>query len=320
MRLILTVPAYADFTQIAQLPTVESVRLNTTLKIDKPLREVLSDISAKACEKEVWIDLKCRQLRIADYITNWLTDHEEHYFTLSHNLSVRTPTTAYFDNANYSGKVEQVLKGDTIKVSGSIEQENGLHIPEGERLWIRPGMSVNILDPSLRIDGYLTERDRDYISAAKTVGLHNYMLSFVEEEKDITDVLRLDSNAKITAKIESKKGMGFVEDIFPKYKGKIHLMAARGDLYTELERPDQIIDACKKIIAADPDAIFASRLLESLRDVERIPKCQDITDLYSGMQMGYKRFMLGDDVCSRKDSVESAIGLFNAISNRFEAK
>ena len=105
--------------------------------------------------------------------------------------------------------------------------------------------------------------------------------------------------------------------IFSPLHKRIHLMAARGDLYLQLE-PDKIIDACQKIIENDSGAIFASRILESFADPVERPKCNDIFDVYAGMLMGYKRFMIGDDVCRRKDSIRSAIGFFNVLSNKYE--
>ena len=43
-------------------------------------------------------------------------------------------------------------------------------------------------------------------------------------------------------------------------------MAARGDLYVEVDRPHLILNAMEKIIKADPNAIAASRMLNSLKN------------------------------------------------------
>jgi len=318
MKLILTVPAYAQFARFAQDKAVESVRLNTTLPVKAPLEAVLNRIKAKAEPKDVWIDLKCRQLRITNYYVQILNDKEIHYIDLSHKIKVKTPTKIYIDDGNYVGKIEHIINGNKLVVPSSVEKKRGLPLANQGKVGIRPSMSINILHPSLQIEGYLTDRDKKYIEAAKKAGLHNYMLSYVEHESDITDVLGLDTDAKIVAKIESKKGLDFVRNIYPKYKDKVNLMAARGDLYIEVEKPDQIIDACEEIISADPYAMFASRLFESLKDVNKAPKCQDLFDIYCGMQMGYKRFLLGDDVCSRRDSVDAAIGLFDVMREKYE--
>jgi len=178
-------------------------------------------------------------------------------------------------------------------------------------------MSVNILSPSLEIDGFFTDKDKRYIEEAKKLGMHNFMLSFVEKESDITDLLNLDKDAKIIAKIESKKGLDFVDNVYSKYRGEVDLMAARGDLYTELDRPDEIIGACKKIIKADSNAIYASRMLESLSNLDEIPRCSELFDVYSGLLMGYKRFLLGDDVCSKKASTNAALNIFRELKEEY---
>jgi hypothetical protein len=36
------------------------------------------------------------------------------------------------------------------------------------------------------------------------------------------------------------------------------------------------------------------------------------------MKMGYKRFMLGDAVCFRKESVKAALGLFDKIQQEYD--
>ena len=313
MKLTLTVPPYAHFKDIVTHPTVEAVRLNTTLPVHDSLDTILSNIKAQADPKDVWIDLKCRQLRIQDYNVNITNEKETHYITLSHNITLNTPSEMFVDDGNYVGKINSVQNGNQIVVESSTENRYGLPLPSQGEVGIRPGMSINILDPSLKIDGYLTQKDKDYIDAAKKVGMHNYLLSYVEQKSDIEDILKLDPDAQIIAKIESKKGLDFVKKVYPKYKGNVHLMAARGDLYVELDKPDEIITACEHIINADPEAVLASRLFESLKNPNQMPKSQDIFDVYCGMRMGYKRFMIGDDVCLKKESVESAIGLFDTI-------
>ena len=44
---------------------------------------------------------------------------------------------------------------------------------------------------NLQIKGFLTPEDKEYIEAAKRLGIHDYMLSFVEEEGDMQEVLVL---------------------------------------------------------------------------------------------------------------------------------
>ena len=90
-------------------------------------------------------------------------------------------------------------------------------------------------------------------------------------------------------------------------------MAARGDLYLELARPHHLLGALRAIQAADPDAIAASRLFDSLA-WEDEPAAQDITDAAFLISLGYRTLMLGDEVCLRRDSVISALNLLESIA------
>ncbi len=319
MGLILTVPPLAKFGEIAKHKAVEAVRVNTTHKLDLNLEDVLSQIRQEAGAKEVWVDLKCRQLRITDYVVKFKPDCEEHYIELSHNIKLETPTEAWIDNGNYRCMVSEVKNGNVLVIRGSVEKGTGLPLPNPQQVGIRPGMSVNILDPSLKIEGYLTPKDKEYIAAAKKLGIHNYMLSFVEQESDLEELLSLDDKARIVAKIESQEGLDFVKTAYGKYRGAVHLMAARGDLYLQLARPDLIIDACGDILIADPEAIFASRMYESLQHMDKAPVCSELFDVYAALAMGYKRFMIGDEVSRSAASTVAAIKLFEMTTQKYEA-
>ena len=89
-------------------------------------------------------------------------------------------------------------------------------------------------------------------------------------------------------------------------------MAARGDLYLELRRPHHVLEALRTILAADPQAIAASRLFDSLA-WEPEPACQDITDAACLILLGYRTLMLGDEVCLRQDTVLPALDLLQSV-------
>ncbi|MBU0666030.1 MAG: pyruvate kinase [Nanoarchaeota archaeon] len=316
--LILTVPPLARFEDIIKDPVVEAVRINTTHEVNQDLDYLLESIKEQAGLKKAWIDLKCRQLRVTDYNVEIRRGEEIHKIGLSQKIELNLPTEAIFDDGNFYANIVALENENTLIIPSSLEKKTGLQLPTRTNMGIRPGMSINITDPSLKIKGYLTKKDEAYIEASKKAGIHTFMLSYVEEESDITDFLALDPDAELIAKIESPKGIEFVKNIYPKYKDKVHLMAARGDLYVELAQPHLILKACEDIINADKDAILASRMLQSLRKPEKMPASQDIFDLYSGMLMGYYRFMTGDEVSFRKDSTMSVIGLFDAVKKIYE--
>ena len=290
--IIATVPPYASFIQeVARHPVVSGLRLNTVMPIKEPIEDVLKRIQDNAQGKSVWIDLKGRQLRTASYATTPFTEVK-----ISHKIEVKTPVTAYFGNGRESATI--------VGVNG-----DRLIFLEGPRRVIGPGESINIVDNSLKIYGTLTTTDLQYIEAAQKTGMHHYMLSFVESAADVEQLKQLDKNALVVAKIESAKGIEYVQK---EYMGKERLMAARGDLYIEINRPHHILKALEIIVQKDPQAIAASRILSSLANSPE-PSCEDITDVAYLMKTGYETLMLGDEVCLRRESILSSLNLLEAI-------
>lgn len=322
MRLMLTMPNYADYGKIMSDDRVESVRINSTLPAGEDLSDMLCRIKKVAGQKDVYVDVKGRQLRIADYNVRILNDHEVHRITLSHSIEISTPASLWIDDGNFKGSIREVVDGKTLVLYGCVERGQGLAVAERGQVGIRPSMSVNILSPSLKVDGYLTDKDKQYIKAAADFGIHNILASYFEQRSDLDEIVAEDPDALVTLKIESQKGLDFVKKEYSllkaQYGKKVCLMLARGDMYVEAEMPDQIIDAAYAVIRAEKDAIFASRLMESLSDPKSMPKCQDLFDLYCGMQMGYRRFMLGDSLCFKEECVKSAVGLFGVMAAKFE--
>lgn len=299
---IVTMPPYAPYMRDAlSHQIVSGIRLNTVMpvKSSDSLEDVVKRMlhEAGTFGKELWIDLKCRQIRVATYAVPPFTEIE-----ISHRISVEPNVRAYF----HDGQESAVL----LHSDG-----NRLIMQDGPKRVVGPGESINIPHPSLSIEGYLTDTDKRYVEAAIKAGMHNYMLSFVEKPEDVADLRSLDADARIVEKIESVKGMDYVKTLW-KPEGKTRLMAARGDLYVELRMPHHIISAVEAILAKDPGAIAASRIFPSLAESLE-PSCQDIGDVDNLLRMGYRAFMLGDDVCMRRDSLISALNLFGAVAERY---
>ena len=118
-----------------------------------------------------------------------------------------------------------------------------------------------------------------------------YMASFVENESDLIEILRFNKNASIVSKIESKKGMDFIDNT----SLKLNLMAARDDLFIETGRNIEMLKHLRKIISKDKTAICASRLFSSLNNNPNV-SLSDYEDLELMYLYGYRNFMLGDDV------------------------
>jgi hypothetical protein len=292
---IVTVPPLAPFIrEIAAHPIVSGIRLNTVMPLKGTIEDTLNRLRDEA-GKPVWIDLKARQLRVEGY---WVPPFTE--VVLSHPFSVDCPTTAYFSDGE-----------ETATVVGA--DGNRLLLQEGLGRVIGPGESVNIPHRSLRIEGYLTDTDNRYIEAATKTNMHDYMLSFVESTADLHALRTLDPQASIIAKIESREGLRYIHT---SYDRSARLMAARGDLYVEVRKPHHIIEAVEDIAHADRTAVVASRLFPSLQR-SYTPSCQDISDVAYLLKTGYRTFMLGDDICMRKESALSALNILQEMTGRY---
>jgi pyruvate kinase len=333
MKAITTIPPYAPFLEdLIKHPVVDGFRLNTVMPLKESLEDALCRLKEIAGEKPVWIDLKCRQLRVARgaYFNapknpivlevdgkqvvldpsspkayGELRTPPWSVLELDHEIELDTtkPVKCYLNDGYQSAYI--------AKVDG-----NRLIMLDGPERIVGGGESINILDPSLKIKGYLTENDQKYIEAAKKAGIHTYMLSFVEQTSDISDVLSLDPEAEIVAKIESEKGLDFVRKDYAPLKSYVRLMAARGDLYVEVSRPHKILQATKDIVKADATAIAASRIFTSLRD-GYLPSSSDLSDLAYLTEIGYNHVMVGDDICFKKKSLFSALNLIHAINQDY---
>jgi len=296
VRAIVTAPPYAPFLdEVVSHPIVSGLRLNTVMPIKESLSETLTRLSALG--KPLWVDLKGRQLRVVGAAIPPYTE-----VRLSHPIRVRTPVDAYFSDGRERVRVAAV-DGDRLIL------EDGPH-----RL-IGPGESVNIVDPSFRVEGTLTESDKAYLAAMKAVGLRRVMLSYVESPTDIEEVCDLLPDAEVAAKIETQRGLAFAR----RHKASLgRLMAARGDLYVEVPRPHQIVGALRDIVRADPSAIAASRIFDSLVQ-HPVPACADIGDVAFLMGLGYRAFLLGDVTCFNRDTVMEALNLLEAVAGQFDA-
>ncbi len=302
---IVTVPPYADFlADVASHPIVSGFRLNTVMPLRESQREVLqrlcrifsargggSNMESRLSNVPVWVDLKGRQLRVVGAAIPPYTEVK-----LSHPIKVETPVDAYFSDGN-----------ERVKVAG-VDGDR-LILADGPRRLIGPGESVNIIHPSLKIEGTLTDTDKAYLAAMKELGMTKVMLSYVESLEDVDEVKTLLPNAEVILKIETQRGLDFA-----KKHGSKHgrLMAARGDLYVEVLRPHKVACAVKAIINADKDAIVASRILDSLA-YQPVPVSADIGDVAFLLEIGYRTFMLGDQVCLQRDTVLEALNLLEEM-------
>jgi pyruvate kinase len=290
IQAIVTAPPYAPFLdQVAAHPLVCGLRLNTVMPLREGPGEALDRL--RALGHPLWVDLKGRQLRVVGAAIPPYTE-----VRLSHPVRVRTPVDAFFSDGRECVRIAAV-DGERVILA------------DGPRRLIGPGESVNIVDPSLQIEGTLTETDRAYLAAMKERGLERVMLSYVERPADVDEVQRLLPGAQVMLKIETQRGLDYARRHGAR-QGR--LMAARGDLYVEVLQPHRILGALRDIVAADPHAVVASRILDSLA-YDPVPDSADIGDVAHLIALGYRTFMLGDVVCLKRETVLAALNLLERI-------
>ena len=295
MKLIATLPPphREQMIKVAEHPEVDGVRFNVGVRVPYSPKETLRRIMDCLKEKPLWIDLKCRQLRIAKWAVPTYGDIE-----LSHKINVDLPATIIFRGGDESR---------IMAVDGKV-----IYVDPPPKFAIGAGQAINIHGHNFQVEGFLTDEDQEYIEAAKELGIHRYMLSFVEQEQDIKDLLALDPEAEIVIKIESMKGLQFSQVV--EVGERLRLMVARDDLLINIGESVKIFDAMKTMIKRDPQAIVASRILTSLEDGENI-SMGDLSDLYLIHVWGYKTIMLSDGLCFKKEAFSRAMQEYCQFKN-----
>lgn len=276
-NLIATIPAMIDLQKVESIISnafVFGVRFNTGIVTPYGEYKTLS-ILKKLCEKyhkPLWVDIKGRQLRV----TKW-TNTMNNSIKLNHNIIV-------------NGSAKAILRGEGILDVVAAER-NEIYVSPLPKHCVGEGQSVNIIG-DVEIDGYLTEKDSAYLSACFALNINNIMVSFVEKLDDIAEIRVLHPNAEIVCKIESQKGV----DLLPSLCG-YNLMAARDDLYIELGYSYKTLYVLQNIVNSDKNAICASRIFSTLEH-NQYPLLCDYEDLEMMYSMGYRLFMLCDNICN----------------------
>ncbi len=284
--LIATLPSIENEQKIEQIfshPQVGTVRFNVGgNKSNKSVIEimwVLKELSMKY-SKDLLLDIKGRQLRIE-------VESKNNYggIILNHRLSVPFGSSVGLRNDDDVYTL--------VDVNGNIIVLDP--VPD----FVGKGQAVNIFSDLLEVDGYLTEEDADYLEAASEVGINIVCASFFERWSDFLSIRDIHPNAKIVLKIESKKGVEFIRDVDLSDQfetGAARLMAARDDLSQNYgEGNPEVLKVLEEIARIDPSAILASRLMHGLKDSSHM-NIADMSDLRLMQVLGYKHFMLGDNI------------------------
>lgn len=336
------IPSFEHFDRFQNDPRVGGIRINPPMITPEELERDFSGINVTDSPTPLWYDVKGRQLRVEEVIK---TDGR---LELVMNHSIRMELTSnpvsrgiVFKAGADDGLIERI-EDDGRRI---ILMDGKTY---GPRWQVKPGESIHLYNPTLEIrDPLFTEVELGKIETAKRAGFKRWFLSYVEEPQDI-DRLRelIGPDQEIWLKIESKRGLEFVRRDFRKREGLV-LTAARGDLYMELEKPHQIADALRLIIEKDSEACVGSRILlsvaqrpmppelkekvlkevyeraswksfemEALREFlgttfhDPIPSCADFSELAWLLDLGYRNFLLCDELCLKEELLATAINAF----------
>ena len=295
-------PSFPHFARFASDKRISSIRLNSAQMSVPELDEELEKIRHMHLETPLYYDIKGRQLRVTEAIPN------ANYLDIriNHSIEVDTPTPVLFKaGADGALLLEVSEDGKRLKFKG------------GPEYLVRAGDSLHIRDESLRVSGdQFTPTELEKIKKVGDAGFKHWFLSYVQCQQDVDEFRKLvGDDAIVNLKIEDKAGLEFVKHTFVKTP-TTNLVLARGDMYVELDRPHEILNATKLLIKKDPDAICGSRLLLSTIH-EPVPSCADWNELAWIADVGYKNMMLCDELCLKENLLARAVNAFQAFKESY---
>lgn len=299
-------PSFPHFPQFSQDPRLWGIRLNSAMISKFELDSELKIISSlDGATSPLYFDIKGRQLRVTEVHPN------EYYLdiTLNHPIQVETPVVVLFKAGEDFAVLDKV-----------VEDGKRLIFNGGPKMMIKTGESLYIRDKTLKVGGdQFTPQEMEKIAAVREFGFRRYCLSYVECQKDVDEFLELvGKDSEVMLKIENVNGLKYVAREFRK-KQNISLIAARGDLYVEVERPHEIVAAMRLIIAKDSEACAGSRLLLSVIEGP-VPSCADFSELAWLCDIGYRRLLLCDEICLKENLLSTAVTAFDDFRKTYLRK
>lgn len=301
-------PSFGHFYKFANDQRVDSIRFNSAMITLEDLDNELAILAKKPPKAPVYYDVKGRQMRILKVET----EDSNLVLTINHPIEVTTPTVVLFKAG------ADVAMLDHIEDCGDHQR---LVFNGGPAYKLVPGESLHIRDKSFKNlrgatkdDCVFTELEQEKIKKVKAAGINKFFLSYVENQQDI-DIFQemVGKDAEIWLKIESIEGLKYVQNSFQK-RDNLVLVAARGDLFVELDQPHHMIDALRLIISKDPQACVGSRLLLSVVD-SPVPSCSDVLELAWLHDTGFRRMLLCDEICLKENLLSSAVAIFDGIKH-----
>lgn len=297
-------PSFAHFNKFANDTRVDAIRFNSAMITLPELDKELAALDQLKPSAPIYYDVKGRQMRI----TQVETVKGNLVLTLNHPIKVKTPCVVLFKAGADVGLLNSVSSdGYRLTFNGGPQYK----LVPGESLYIRSDTFQN-LRGSTKEDNVYTDLERQKIEKVKAAGINRWFLSYVENQYDV-DLFRemVGKDAEIWLKIESVEGLKYVNNTFKK-EDNLVLVAARGDMFVEVEQPHHIIRGLKDIIEKDPRACVGSRVLLSIAQ-SPVPSCADLLEIQWLHDVGYRRFMLCDEICLKEEMLNAAVSVFDGI-------
>ncbi len=324
-------PQFARFVRDSRLA---GIRMNNIALSKEELVRTLRSPDFTGATVPLFADAKGRQIRITEVLE--YPNHLE--LVINHSIEAQTPVPVLFKAGTDDALLERI-------------EDDGrrLVFRGGPRYKVREGESLHVRHPSLRVHHPIfTSLEKEKLEIIKRAGITRFFLSYVEERRDIDEFLEIvGKDAEVWLKIETERGLRFVAKDWKK-QSNLTLVAARGDLYVEIEQPHLITEALKLIIEKDSDACVGSRILLSLTDtpvptdllldalklvntkpeecIKRlqiifatmkagspVPSCSDLMDIAWLYEHGYRRFLLCDNLYLKKEWLETALNILGTL-------
>lgn len=295
-------PSFPHFKDFAYNNFVSSIRLNSAMIHSADLDKELSILDKIKPTVPLYFDIKGRQLRVKEAIIN--PTHLE--LIVNHPIECDTPVVVLFKAGEDRCVLSEIKDGGTRLVFDG-----------GPKYIVKNGESLHIRDSSFKVLGDpILDYEIEKIKKVLDFGIKNYYLSYVEDQYEV-DFLRkiIGNDCNLILKIETKKGVDYLRTKYKK-DNKTKIMAARGDLYVELDKPHEILNLTKEIIKIDNSAYIGSRLLLSVVK-SPVPDCVDFSELAWLYDLGYRNFLFCDELCLKGHLLSVALNVFKAFKDNY---
>ena len=276
------------------------------IKIIKELRE------ERGIPLPILLDTKGPEFRTGRYENGKITLKSGDEFTFTTEQIIGNEKKV---SVNYPYLCEVLKKGDTILLNNGLMSFTVTDVTDKDVKTVvidggetRDHKSMFFPNKELKLD-FLSEQDKSDILFGIEQGIDFIALSFVSEEKNITEVRNfLKANhgegIDIIAKIENTSGVKNLESIVKASDG---IMVARGDLGVEMpyetipNTQKRMIDVCRIL---GKRCITATEMLESMIHSPR-PTRAEISDVANAVYDGTSAVMLSGETAAGDYPVEA---------------